>query len=63
MESLGRRDFPTQMAFLLTGPMFDLKLLFMYQCVIKPKTIVVLSSLILGFVLAVFFVQAACDKG
>lgn len=36
-----------QMAFMLTGPMFDLKLLLMYQVLFRRKTIAALSSLIL----------------
>ncbi len=42
----GLMSLPAQMAFLLTGPMFDLKLLLMYQSVFRRKTIVVLASLI-----------------
>jgi uncharacterized membrane protein YraQ (UPF0718 family) len=44
---------PAQMAFLLTGPMFDLKLLLMYQSVFKRRAIVVLASLILAGVLVI----------
>ena len=40
-----------QMAFMLTGPMFDLKLLLMYREIIHPREIIALASLIL---LAVF---------
>jgi uncharacterized membrane protein YraQ (UPF0718 family) len=41
------------MAFLLTGPMFDLKLLLMYQSVFTRRAIVVLASLILAAVLVI----------
>lgn len=44
---------PAQLAFLLTGPMFDLKLLLMYQTVFTRKAILVLASLILSAVLAI----------
>ncbi len=47
----GLMPIPAQMAFLLTGPMFDLKLLLMYQSVFTRKVIVVLASLILAAVL------------
>jgi hypothetical protein len=36
----GLMSVPAQMAFLLTGPMFDLKLLLMYQSVFKRRAIV-----------------------
>ena len=36
-----------QLAFMLLGPMFDLKLLLMYQSIFTRKAIVVLSVLIL----------------
>jgi uncharacterized membrane protein YraQ (UPF0718 family) len=49
----GLMPMPAQMAFLLTGPMFDLKLLLMYQSVFKRKAIVVLATLILVGVLAI----------
>lgn len=42
-----------QMASMLTGPMFDLKPLLMYQSVFRRRAIVVLSSLILAAVLVV----------
>lgn len=42
-----------QMAFMLTGPMFDLKLLLMYRSVFRNRAIVVLASLVLVAVLAV----------
>ena len=49
----GLMSMPAQMAFLLTGPMFDLKLLLMYQSVFKRRAIVVLASLILAAVLVI----------
>ena len=49
----GLMPIPAQMAFLLTGPMFDLKLLLMYQSVFKRRAIVVLATLILAGVLAI----------
>jgi hypothetical protein len=49
----GLMPIPAQMAFLLTGPMLDLKLLLMYQSVFKRRAIVVLASLILVAVLVV----------
>jgi hypothetical protein len=49
----GLMSVPAQMAFLLTGPMFDLKLLLMYQSVFKRRAIVVLASLILAAVLMI----------
>jgi uncharacterized protein len=49
----GLMPMPAQMAFLLTGPMFDLKLFLMYQSVFKRRAIVVLASLILAAVLAI----------
>ncbi len=49
----GLMPIPAQMAFLLTGPMFDLKLLLMYQSVFRRRAIVVLASLILAAVLAI----------
>lgn len=48
----GLMPVPSQMAFLLTGPMFDLKLLLMYQSIFKRRAIVVLATLILVGVLA-----------
>jgi hypothetical protein len=44
---------PAQIAFLLTGPMLDLKLLLMYQSVFKRRAIFVLATLILTGVLAI----------
>jgi len=38
---------PAQMAFMLTGPMFDLKLLLMYQLIFRQRPIIILSILIL----------------
>jgi uncharacterized membrane protein YraQ (UPF0718 family) len=49
----GLMPIPAQMAFLLTGPMFDLKLLLMYQSVFKRRAIAVLATLILAGVLAI----------
>jgi uncharacterized membrane protein YraQ (UPF0718 family) len=49
----GLMPMPAQIAFLLTGPMFDLKLLLMYQSVLKRSAIVVLATLILTGVLAI----------
>lgn len=49
----GLMPIPAQMAFLLTGPMFDLKLLLMYQSLFRKRTIAVLSVFILVAVLAV----------
>jgi uncharacterized membrane protein YraQ (UPF0718 family) len=48
----GLMPLPAQMAFLLTGPMFDLKLLLMYQSVFTRRAIAVLASLVLAAVLA-----------
>ena len=49
----GLMPMPAQMAFMLTGPMFDLKLLLMYQSVFKRRAIVVLATLILTAVLVI----------
>jgi uncharacterized membrane protein YraQ (UPF0718 family) len=49
----GLMPMPAQMAFMLTGPMFDLKLLFMYQTVFKRRAIAVLATLILLGILVV----------
>jgi uncharacterized membrane protein YraQ (UPF0718 family) len=49
----GLMPMTAQMAFMLTGPMFDLKLLLMYQSVFKRRAIVVLATLILVGVLAI----------
>jgi uncharacterized membrane protein YraQ (UPF0718 family) len=49
----GLMPIPAQMAFLLTGPMFDLKLLLMYQNIFRRRAIVVLASLILAAVLVI----------
>ena len=49
----GLMPIPAQLAFLLTGPMFDLKLLLMYQSVFKRRVIVVLAALILAGVLMI----------
>jgi uncharacterized membrane protein YraQ (UPF0718 family) len=49
----GLMPIAAQMAFLLTGPMFDLKLLLMYQSVFKRRAIVVLATLILTGIMAI----------
>lgn len=49
----GLIPIPAQIAFLLTGPMFDLKLLLMYQSVFKRRAIIVLAALILAGVLVI----------
>jgi uncharacterized membrane protein YraQ (UPF0718 family) len=49
----GLVPMPAQMAFLLTGPMFDFKLLLMYQSVFTRRAIVALASLIIAAVLVV----------
>jgi uncharacterized membrane protein YraQ (UPF0718 family) len=49
----GLIPFPAQMAFMLTGPIFDIKLLLMYRSLFKPRVIVVLAALILASVLIV----------
>ena len=49
----GLMPLPAQLAFLLTGPMFDLKLLLMYQSVFTRSAIVVLASLILSAILVI----------
>jgi hypothetical protein len=54
----GLMSMPAQMAFLLTGPMFDLKLLLMYQSVFKRRAIAVLASLIVAVVLTVAVILA-----
>jgi hypothetical protein len=43
----GVLPLPAQMAFMLTGPIFDLKLLLMYQKVFRKRAIVTLSAVIL----------------
>ncbi len=43
----GLMPLPAQMAFMLTGPIFDLKLLLMYQGVFRRRTILYLAGLIL----------------
>ena len=42
---------PAQLAFLLIGPMFDIKLLLMYQKLFQRRVIIALASLIFGAVL------------
>ncbi len=41
-----------QLAFLLTGPMFDLKLLLMYRTLFTPRAILVFSTIILSAIFA-----------
>ncbi len=47
----GLVSMPAQLAFLLTGPMFDLKLLLMYQEVFSKKAIFVLAGLVIVAIL------------
>lgn len=49
----GLMSAPAQMAFLLTGPMLDVKLLLMYQTLFRKRVIALLSWLILAAVLTV----------
>ncbi len=49
----GLLPMPAHMAFLLTGPMFDLKLLLMYRTLFTRRAILMLSGLILSSVLGV----------
>ena len=49
----GLMPMPAQMAFMLIGPMFDLKLLLMYQGVFRKRAIAALAGLILIAVLGV----------
>jgi len=49
----GLISMPAQMAFLLTGPMFDLKLLLMYQHVFRRRAIANLAGLIIASVVVV----------
>jgi uncharacterized membrane protein YraQ (UPF0718 family) len=48
----GLVPLPGQMAFMLTGPMFDLKLLLMYQIIFRKRAILALSLLILFFTIS-----------
>jgi hypothetical protein len=48
----------SQLAFMLTGPMFDLKLLLMYQLVFTRRAIMALSGLVL---IAVFIVSLCME--
>jgi hypothetical protein len=48
----GLMPLPAQMAFMLTGPMFDLKLLLMYQVIFRKRAILALSLLVLFFTVA-----------
>lgn len=47
--SFGKAAFPfaSQMAFMLLGPMLDLKLLLMYKIVFRPRTIIVLATTVI----------------
>jgi uncharacterized membrane protein YraQ (UPF0718 family) len=49
----GLMPIPAQIAFMLTGPMFDLKLLLMYQSVFTRSAITALATLILAGVLVI----------
>ena len=49
----GLLPMPAHMAFLLTGPMFDLKLLLMYRTLFTRRAILILSGLILSSVFGV----------
>lgn len=49
----GLLSLPAQMAFMLTGPMFDLKLLLMYRALFTRRAIIALAGLILLAVLVV----------
>jgi uncharacterized membrane protein YraQ (UPF0718 family) len=49
----GLVSLPAQMAFMLTGPMFDLKLLLMYQRLFRRRAIIVLAAMVLAAVFAV----------
>ncbi len=49
----GLMPVSAQLAFMLTGPMFDLKLLLMYQSLFRKRMIAVLATLILLVVFAV----------
>lgn len=49
---MGLVPLPAQIAFLLTGPMFDLKLLLMYQSLFRKRAIAVLAGFILIIILA-----------
>jgi len=52
----GLVPLPGQMAFMLIGPMFDLKLLLMYQIIFRKRAILALSLLIL-------FLTVSCAAG
>ena len=54
----GLLPLPAHMAFLLTGPMFDLKLLLMYRTLFTRRAILILSCLIL---LSVFVVTLVLE--
>ena len=52
-----------KMAFMLTGPMFDLKLLMMVQRLFRPRAILVLAILILVAVLGASLGLDWVDRG
>jgi len=54
----GLLPMPAHMAFLLTGPMFDLKLLLMYRTLFTRRAIIILAGLIL---LSVFGVAVVLE--
>ncbi len=54
----GIMPLSAQMAFMLTGPMFDLKLLLKYGVIFRPRAITILATLIL---LVVFGVSAGLE--
>ncbi len=49
----GLVSLPAQLAFMLTGPMFDIKLLLMYQRLFRRRAIITLAAMIMAAVLAV----------
>ncbi len=59
----GFMPLSAQMAFMLTGPMFDLKLLLMYQRLFRRRAIIVLATLILVVVLGVSVVLEWVYRG
>jgi len=56
----GLAPLPAQMAFMLVGPMFDLKLLLMYQTIFRRRAILALAVLIVG---SCFLVSLAMTLG
>jgi hypothetical protein len=59
----GLMPVSAQLAFMLAGPMFDLKLLLMYQSLFRKRAIVVLASLILSMVLVAGVLLEMLTKG